>query len=104
MATSSKKAGAARKRPPKRQSSRTAYSQYVRLRTILDSLEIGALRFYLDGTNAAEKKRRLEKLEYELLPIIRQVWGGGLGDSDVCPDGYNNCDGVCVPYNCFGSD
>ena len=101
MATSSKKRAAAGKKSRKPKAKGTNYAQYARLRTILDSLEIGALRFYLDGTNAAEKKRRLEKLESELLPIIHQVWNRGMGIIEVCPDGYNNCDGVCVPYACL---
>lgn len=81
------------------------FAEYVALRTILDSLEIGALRFYLDNTTPEEKRIRFAKLKFELVPITKRLWGGGEekieGD---CPDGYFNCDGVCVPYACFFSD
>ena|SRR5437870_7065831 len=97
MAT--KKAAAARKRSSKTRRYYSGDPGYVRLRTILDSLEIGALRFYLNDTTAGEKKQRLEKLEYELLPIIRQVWGSDENLID-CPPGYTNCDDCCVPYVC----
>lgn len=77
------------------------HTEYERLRTLLDSLEIGALRYYLNDTDAAEKARRFEKLSSTLLPICREFWGGtesiALGG---CPPGYNDCDGVCVPYQC----
>jgi hypothetical protein len=75
-------------------------AQYAQLRTILDSLEIGALRFYLDGTTSAEKKRRFEKLRDQLMPIITELWGGKAGLDFNCPEGYTNCNGCCVPYNC----
>ena len=77
------------------------FAEYVALRTILDSLEIGALRFYLDSTTPEEKKDRFEKLKFELVPIIKQLWAGGDKLEGDCPDGYFNCDGVCVPYACF---
>ena len=97
MATSSKKAGAARKRSRKTR----AYStdpHYVELRTLLDSLEIGALRFYLNDTNASQKEQNFKKLKPELMYIINQVWGR---DREItCPRGYTECDGACVPYSC----
>lgn len=99
MATGSKKSGAPGKQSRKTTVEATDYEQYVQLRTILDSLEIGALRFYLNDTNAAEKKKRFEKLEDELMPIINQVWGGG-AKLITCPRGYTNCEGTCVPYSC----
>jgi len=97
MATSSKKAGAARKRSHKMR----AYStdpHYVELRTLLDSLEIGALRFYLNDTSASQKEQNFKKLKPELMHIINQVWGR---DREItCPRGYTECDGACVPYSC----
>lgn len=75
-------------------------AEYVALRTILDSLEIGALRFYLDKTTPEEKSKRFEELKFELMPIIKRLWGEKALE-EGCPDGYFNCDGVCVPYACF---
>src|SRR6266850_430492 len=79
------------------------YAQYVELRTILDSLEIGALRFYLDKTSPEEKSKRFEELKRELKPIIIRLWSLKEQIAGGCPDGYFNCDGVCVPYSCFAS-
>jgi hypothetical protein len=97
MATSKKK-GKTNKKPAK---PKTDCEQYVELRTILDSLEIGAIRFYLDKTTPAEKKERFEKLRDQLMPIVTEVWGGRKGLALGCPEGYTNCNGCCVPYDCF---
>ena len=76
-------------------------SDYQRLRTILDSLEIAALRYYLENTDVSEKKKRFEILSAKLVPICKDLWADQLGiAASGCPDGYNNCDGVCVPYMC----
>ena len=98
MATSSKK-GVKKSRARK---SRTNLAQYARLRTILDSMEIGALRFYLDAPSVAERERRFEKLKSDLLPIIREIWGQSEDIAPECPEGYIDCGGVCVPYQCVG--
>jgi hypothetical protein len=78
------------------------HSDYERLRIILDSLQIGALRYYLNDTDAAEKAKRFEKLSSTLLPVCREFWGGAesIALAGGCPPGYNDCDGVCVPYSC----
>lgn len=74
-------------------------NQYVELRTLLDSLEVGALRYYLDGTDSAEKDKRFEKLEPALRKVIKLVWGGE--NLIPCPPGYTSCNGCCVPYSCY---
>jgi len=99
MATSSKKV--VKKARPRK--SRIDLAQYARLRTILDSLDIGALRYYLDAPSLAEREQRFEKLQSALMPIIREIWNGGEGLAD-CPEGYIDCGGVCVPYQCVGSE
>ena len=99
MATSSKKA--VKKARPRK--SKTNFVQYARLRTILDSLDIGALRYYLDARSVAERAQRFEKLQSALIPIIREIWNPGEGFID-CPDGYMDCGGVCVPYQCVGGE
>jgi hypothetical protein len=82
------------------------YTEYERLRTILDSLQIGALRYYLEDADAAERTARFEKMSKQLVPICDQFWGReqlalSVGSTrGTCPPGYNDCDGVCVPYSC----
>jgi hypothetical protein len=81
----------------------TNLKQYANLRTLLDSLEVGALRFYLGGKgmSASQKYRYLEK---KLMPLIDEVWHQPQGLKKVaemqCPPGYYECMGVCVPYLC----
>lgn len=100
MATSSKK-GVKKSRAKK---SKTNLVQYARLRTILDSVEIGALRYYLYAESVAERTERFEKLNSALLPIIREIWRLTEGIAPECPEGYIDCGGVCVPYQCVGSE
>ena len=99
MATSSKK-GVKKSRAS---TSKTNLAQYARLRTILDSMDIGALRYYLDAPSLGEREQRFEKLQSALMPIIREIWNPGEGLAD-CPEGYIDCGGVCVPYQCVGSE
>jgi hypothetical protein len=82
--------------------SKGEHTEYERLRIILDSLEIGALRFYLEATDTAEKAKRFKELSSTLVPICRSFWAGAELSITLagCPDGYNDCDGVCVPYRC----
>jgi hypothetical protein len=89
--------------------------KYMRLRTILDSIEMGSLRFVLSASSPEEKVKRAEKLIDKLLPIAEKIsrWieqGQPASatraaaavdvDDDPCPDGYVLCHGVCVPYPC----
>jgi hypothetical protein len=77
------------------------HTEYERLRIILDSLEIGVLRYYLDKTDTVEKAKRFEELSSKLVPLCKSFWRDELGIAlGGCPDGYNDCDGVCVPYSC----
>jgi len=86
---------------------------YVRLRTLLDSLECGALNYLLRHTEG--RGGRFDELNEKLMPLIHWVWekdmkkppypeGGGEGEGHKemlgCPDGYVDCQGVCVPYPC----
>jgi hypothetical protein len=85
---------------------------YVRLRTLLDSLECGAIRYFLRDPEG--KAGRMNELNDMLMPIIDYVWekdtkeppaaGGGeemeLQEMVGCPEGYVDCHGVCVPYPC----
>jgi hypothetical protein len=96
MATTKKKSS--RPSTTSRRASSSDYRKsYVRLRTMLDALEIGAVRFYLEGESAAEMNRRAEEIERQIRPILAQLnqhFGTG------CPPGLYNCGGCCLPYPC----
>jgi hypothetical protein len=81
---------------------------YTNLRTLLDSLEVGALRFFLSGTGMSQPQK-LRYLKERLMPIIDELWhqpqgvrrgSKTLGIETDCPPGYYDCDGCCVPYKC----
>ncbi len=74
---------------------------YMRLRTVLDSLELTALRYCLKDTDAAKRTARAEELERVLMPIITEYQNKmRTNSSGGCPDGYFDCNGCCVPYPC----
>ena len=82
---------------------------YTNLRTLLDSLEVGALRFFLSGTGLSQPQK-YKYLRDKLIPIIDEPWHppqrakqpglDKLGLEGVCPDGYYDCEGCCMPYKC----
>jgi hypothetical protein len=120
MVTKSRKAKSPSKKSTSKSSKSTSGSGpeprgddgYIRLRTMIDSLECGSIRYYLQGANPVEKRARLKKLETDLMPIVDWLWHqtGAVkqsarmatfaADDVVCPDGYTNCHGCCVPYPC----
>jgi hypothetical protein len=80
---------------------------YMQLRTMLDSLEIGAIRYYLMAGDAPGKQHRYIALDEKLMPIINWLWAApGVKSSKPevgyveCPPGYVDCNGCCVPYPC----
>ena len=76
------------------------YKQYAELRTILDSLEIGALRYYLNAPDPGQQEANFQYLKKQTRPILDHIWKG---PKDVdCPEGYHDCGGCCVPYDCMG--
>ena len=86
---------------------KTNLEQYAHLRTILDSLEIGALRYYLDSADPQVRQKHFDYLTKHLMPIIDKLWGTSSdkrkkGLEVDCPDGYHECNGCCVPYPCLG--
>jgi len=100
MATKSKKTGVARKPSGPAKATGSTCPQYVLLRTLLDSVEIGSVRYYLNGKDPAEKNRNFQALEPLLKNILDLVWGPA--DRGIpCPPGYTSCDGACVPYTCY---
>ncbi len=75
---------------------------YIELRTVLDALEITALRYCLMEKGEADRIKHAEKMIKKLKPIVQkyqtkmQMSGGGGG----CCEGFFYCHGVCVPYPC----
>ncbi len=74
-------------------------TQYTRLRTILDSLELGTINRYM------KTPAEFAELEMRLLELSNWLWRketialDGNGTIE-CPPGYIDCRGVCVPYPC----
>ena len=68
---------------------------YMRLRTLLDALEVNTLRYCLDGADSDDCISRMITVQADLMNVIEHV-----GGEAPCPDGYFNCGGVCVPYSC----
>jgi len=71
---------------------------YVRLRTLLDSLQANVIRYCVEEKSLTARLDRMKGVEDGLLSLIREVGGEG----GPCADGYYLCDGVCVPYQCVG--
>jgi hypothetical protein len=74
--------------------------RYARLRTVLDGLELNALRYCLSSDDTATRVRRAEEIEAALMPLVREWQKFGIKAEESCSDGYVLCNGVCVPYNC----
>lgn len=68
----------------------------MRLRTLLDALEVNTLRYCMDGANRPDCISRMEGIEAQLMDMIEHV-----GGEAPCDPGYYNCGGVCVPYSCI---
>ncbi|HEX8370704.1 MAG TPA: hypothetical protein VF604_19320 [Pyrinomonadaceae bacterium] len=74
---------------------------YMRLRTILDGLELGALQYCLRDESTKDRIKRAEDLEAWLMPIITKLKDKTTKPPNAsCAEGYYNCGGVCVPYQC----
>lgn len=74
--------------------------RYARLRTVLDGLELNALRYCLSSDDTATRIRRAEEIEAAVMPLVREWQKFGIKAEEQCSDGYVLCNGVCVPYNC----
>lgn len=77
---------------------------YIRLRTVLDALEINALQYCLEDKRTATRKCRAEEIETWVMPVVQMIQRKMMEDNGEiaagCQDGYHNCGGVCVPYQC----
>jgi hypothetical protein len=63
------------------------------------------IRYCLEVDGARGRIKRIREVEKTIMPLIREIQsklaiapGGGGGGG--CPDGYFDCGGVCVPYQC----
>ena len=80
---------------------------YIRLRTVLDGLEMDVLRYCLDDKNLQKRLKRIQEVESMVMPIIRALQDKTIKPGDTrtgCGDGLFNCGGVCVPYQCPDSE
>ncbi len=75
---------------------------YIRFRTVLDALEITAMRYFLENKDERERVERAEEFEQILMPIIKKYQSQMMSDSHPgeCPDGFFNCGGCCLAYPC----
>ncbi|MDQ3012065.1 MAG: hypothetical protein M3X11_15325 [Acidobacteriota bacterium] len=76
---------------------------YIGLRTVLDAVEIAAIRYYFAGKTAAERATRHEKMRMMFVPLAQEL--SSLTDPNEgqiarCPPGYHSCGGCCLPYEC----
>src|SRR5687768_463803 len=92
-ASKTKKGSAGKKRNPG-----DYPAAYIRFRTVLDAMEIIALRYSLSDADPAKRIRRAQEIEGELMPLIRkyekklELSNATAGE---CPDGFYNCGGCC---------
>jgi hypothetical protein len=112
-------AGSSAKRVVRKKQQKGHYPSYVRLRTILDSIEVMAIRYCLEGRNTREKEKREAEIEQILMPAVKALkrkFRTAAGDQletktkvlaliqseapENCPEGLNDCMGACVPYPC----
>lgn len=79
-------------------------TNYVRLRTILDSLQLGAIERFMNlGPEEIDGSAGYEELKSKLMEVTQWLWKKTKqdnGDPIECPPGYIDCHGVCVPYPC----
>ena len=76
---------------------------YIRFRTVLDALEMTAMRYFLKDKDPAKRVARAEEFERDLMPIIKQYQRRMIGGSrpGECPEGFFDCgNGCCLPYPC----
>ena len=76
---------------------------YIRLRTVIDSLESTALRYCLKDTDPKVRVERAKVLERIIMPAVKEIAAISEEPSSAlgpCGEGYCLCDGVCVPYVC----
>jgi hypothetical protein len=76
----------------------TDLRQYAELRTILDSVERGALRYYLEAPSQAARDKRLRYLKRTLKPVHDRVYG--IAKDSPCRPPLYDCGGYCCDTPC----
>ena len=109
-------------------------STYIELRTLLDAIQMGSLRYCLEVKGKKARINRMNIVIDELKKIEETIrtrreeqrlaasparaaattraaeaeFDGGFepdpSDENGCPDGYYRCGAACVPYPCPDSD
>ena len=74
----------------------TDLSQYTQLRTMLDSVQSGALKKYCCATSQEDRNEIFKYLDANLKLIHDFLRGPGR-----CPDGEYDCGGYCSAYPCL---
>ncbi len=75
---------------------------YIKFRSVLDALEISAMRYFLKDKDDAGRIKRAEELEEKLAPIIKEYQNQMMREDNPgeCPEGCFDCGGYCLPYPC----
>lgn len=72
--------------------------EYCQLRTMLDSVQSGVLRRYMNAPSEEDRTATFNYLKTNLKPIHDYV--RGMKDGDPCPEGEIQCDGYCSSTYC----
>lgn len=88
-------------KPKPKKDEKEFYKAYARFRTVLDGLEITALRYCLKDADPAKRIKRAKEVEKKIMPIITELQNKlNPTANTLCPEGFYNCGGCCVPYQC----
>jgi len=68
-------------------------ASYMRLREVLAAFEQFAVYYVLAGRTAAQRAKRAAAVERRGRALAREA----LGLDGICPIGYCECDGMCLP-------
>lgn len=66
---------------------------YLRLREVLATFERFAVYYFLSGRTASQRAQRAATVERRVRALLRET----LGMDGICPIGYCECDGMCLP-------
>jgi|GEM_PF-874330 hypothetical protein len=66
---------------------------YIRLREVLAAFERFAVYYFLAGRTASQRAKRAAHVERRVRAFLSEA----LGLDGICPIGYCECDGMCLP-------
>ena len=85
---------------------------YIQFRSMLDGLELTAMRYFLKDNDETQRIARAEEFEQKLIPIITEYQNKMSSASEgkmnmsltaiqiECPEGCFNCGSYCLAYPC----